>query len=219
MNGPMPKLESGELRGVPPGLQPGAPTCELDQWVLNEVAKRQRSGEVVSAMLVGIGADAQAKRLAEAGARVLLFSDGPVCEHVNVVHQPLVALSEAAGGSLPLAPFDLIVSQRTLSPFRYGEARQHLRHYLRHLKIGGKLFISLYGIHSELGDNYPDGAKLVYERLAPLAPELARRHGIDGPVCLYSERNLFSLLMEAGLAVLKTSTSALGHVRGVAARV
>ncbi len=44
--------------------------------------------------------------------------------------------------------------------------------------------------------------------------------GIDGPVCLYSERNLFSLLMEAGGAVIKTATSALGEqVRGVAARV
>jgi hypothetical protein len=193
----------------------------VDQWVLTELGKRQRSGETVSALLVGIGAEDQAVRMADAGARVLLFSDRDPAEHLNIVRQPLASLASlhTAEPPLPLQPFDLILSQRSLSTLRYDEALIAVRRFLQRLKIGGKFFISLYGIHSDLGDGYPDGSKLVGERLAPVAPEVAERYGLRAPLCLYSERNLFALLMEAGGVVLKTSTSALGHVRGVAARI
>lgn len=194
---------------------PGA-TCELDQWVLAEIGKRRRSGEAVSAMLAGVGAEQQAVRMADAGAHVLLLSDQEAPAHADVSCLPVTAETD---GPLPLEPFDLILCQRTLCGLRYDEAKAKLQRLLRRLKIGGKLFISLYGIHSELGDHYADSGKLVNDRYAPLAPALAERYGLSGPVCLYSERNLFSLLMEAGGAVIKTSTSALGHVRGIAARV
>lgn len=195
-----------------------APTCELDQWVLAEIAKRRRAGEAVTAMVVGTGAETQSLRMAEAGARVLLLTDTDSTAHINVMSAPTKAFAEAST-PLPLEPFDIILCQRNLSTVRYAEALSTLRCEMKRLKIGGKLFISLYGIHSELGENYPDGAKLVAERLAPVAPEPAKRYGLTAPVCLYSERNLFSLLMEAGGAVLKTSTSALGHVRGITARI
>ena len=196
---------------------PGA-TCELDQWALVELGKRRRAGEAVSAMLAGIGAELQALRMADDGARVLLLSDQAGEAHDGVTR---LSLADSADADAPLLhePFDIIVSQRTLCGLRYDEAKAKLRRLLQRLKIGGKLFISLYGIHSELGDHYADSGKLVTDRLCPLAPALAERYGLAGPLCLYSERNLFSLLMEAGGAVIKTSTSALGHVRGIAARV
>jgi len=194
------------------------PTCELEQWVLAEIGKRRRSGEAVCTMLGGIGAEVQALRMARAGSRVLLLSDQPAPANDNITQLP-AALMFDADATLPLAPYDLILSQRMLNGLRYAEARARLRQVLGRLKIGGKLFISLYGIHSELGDLYADGDKLVGERFCPLAPGLAERYELTGPVCLYSERNLFSLLMEAGAAVIRTSTSALGHVRGIAARV
>lgn len=193
-------------------------TCEVDQWVLAESAKRQRSGESVTALLVGIGADEQAMRLAETGARVMLLSDKDFARHVNIVQRPAELLAELEA-PFPLQPFDIVLCQRALCALRYAEARKVTRSLLGRLKIGGKLFMSAYGIHSELGDQYPDGGKLVTDRLAPVAPELAKRYKLDAPVCLYSERNLFMLLMEAGGAVLKTSSSALGHARGVAARI
>jgi len=200
------------MSGLPP------PTCEVDQWVVAEAAKRQRTGETVNALLVGIGQDEQALRLAETGARVLLLSDREPFGHVNVVQSPVAHLFQA-DAEFPLQPFDLIVCQRALCSLRYTEARATIRNLLGRLKIGGRFYVSLYGIHSELGEQYADGGKLVNERHCPLTPALAERYKLPGPVCLYSERNLFSLLMEAGGAVLKTSTSALGHVRGVAARI
>lgn len=193
-------------------------TCELEQWVLVEIGKRRRSGEAVSALIAGVGAGAQALRMADAGARVLLLADAAVHPHVNITQLPAAGAADP-DAPLPLEPFDIVLSQRTLCQLRYDAARSALRRLMGRLKIGGKLFISLYGIHSELGEHYADGGKLVGERFCPLAPEVAARYGLAGPVCLYSERNLFALLMEAGGAVIKTSTSALGHVRGVAARV
>lgn len=193
------------------------PTCELDQWALDEAARRQRAGEAVTAMLVGTGAEEQAIRLAEIGARVLLLSDRDP-GHANIVQRPTAVFDDATA-EFPLRPFDFILCQRRLSLLPYAEARARVRSMLGLLRIGGKLFISCYGIHSELGDHYADGEKLVCDRHATVNPELAARYGITGPVCLYSERNLFMLLMEAGGAILKTSSSALGHVRGIAARI
>ncbi len=193
------------------------PTCELDQWALAEAARRQRAGEAVTAMLVGTGAEEQALRLAKLGVRVLLLSDRDP-GHAGIVQRPVADFDDIAS-ELPLQPFDLILCQRVLSSLRYAEARVRVRSLLERLRIGGKLFVSCYGIHSELGDHYADGEKLVCDRHAPVSPELAARYGITGPVCLYSERNLFMLLMECGGAILKTSSSALGHVRGVAARI
>jgi len=194
------------------------PTCELEQWVLAEIGKRRRSGEAVCAMLGGVGAEIQALRMARAGSGVVLLSDQPLAADDNITQMPESLMFDAEA-SLPLAPYDVILCQRMLNLLPYAEARSRLRQLMGRLKIGGKLFISLYGIHSELGDHYADGDKLVGERFCRLAPGLAERYGLSGPVCLYSERNLFSLLMEAGAAVIRTSTSALGHVRGIAARV
>lgn len=198
--------------------QSGEQVCELAQWAVVEIGKRRRIGEAVTAMCSGADADAQSLLLAEAGARVLLLSDTSGSGHVDVVQRPVAGLFDGEA-DLPLEPFDLILCQRCLNQLRYEEARRALRRLMLRLKIGGKLFISLYGIHSELGDSYADGGKLVNERFAEVSGPLAKRYQLQGPVCLYSERNLFSLLMEAGCAVIKTSTSALGHVRGIAARV
>lgn len=200
--------------------EPGQPqpNCELDQWALQEVIRRRRSGEPVTAAAIGVGAHDQALRMAQAGARVLLFSDLPRHSHVNIEQVPA---NTPIGGNdaLPLEPFDLMLCQRNLSSLRYEEARHQLRRIAQRLKIGGKIFISLWGIHSELGEEYADGEKLVTERHCPVASQFVERYGLPDPVCLYSERNLFSLIMEAGCAVIKTSTSALGHVRGIAARI
>ena len=48
---------------------------------------------------------------------------------------------------------------------------------------------------------------------------LADKYGIAEPVCLYSERDLFLLLLESGASVLRTLTTTWGNVKGVAVRV
>ena len=87
------------------------------------------------------------------------------------------------------------------------------------LKIGGKLYLSILGLHSELGDGYAGAERILSERFCELDPRMAAKYDIPGPVCLYSERNLFTLLLEAGASVLRTFTSTHGNVKGIAVRV
>jgi hypothetical protein len=56
-------------------------------------------------------------------------------------------------------------------------------------------------------------------RFTELSPSVAKKYGITHPVCLYSERNLFMLLLDAGASVLRTLTTTYGNVKGVAVRV
>lgn len=202
-----------------PAIAP--PTCEFDKRVLEEIEKRQRRQEPVSTLVFGIGAEAQGLRMAVAGASVLVVADDCALAEQNGLRCVDTATfwADDSDQGLPGEPYDLILSQRALNTLRYEDARRAVRRLLLKLRLGGRLYLTLHGIHSELGDHYPDGNKLVERRFAPLPPDIAQRHGIGGPICLYSERNLFSLLFEAGGAVLHTSTSTLGVVRAIAARV
>lgn len=48
---------------------------------------------------------------------------------------------------------------------------------------------------------------------------MAEKYGIAGSMCLYSERNLFLLMLDVGASVLRTMTTTYGNVKGVAVRV
>lgn len=199
-----------------------APTCELDRMALDEVAKRCRLGEPVTTLAIGVGAIEQAGRFGAGGAlSTLAIPVGaaalPPCAGLRQARFDLVTAPELS----PLLgePYDVIVCQRVLHSLPYEHARLAIRRLHRLLKIGGKLFLSVYGLHSELGDNYPDSEKLVADRFAGLPPEIAQRYDIHGPACLYSERNLFTLLFEAGACIVTTSTSTLGNVRAVTVRI
>ena len=98
-------------------------------------------------------------------------------------------------------------------------AEDALSYFGGKLKIGGKLYISVLGLHSELSEGYAASEATIDQRYAELAPSLARKYNIHQPVCLYTERNLFMLLLEAGASVLRTLTTTHGNVKGVAVRV
>ena len=48
---------------------------------------------------------------------------------------------------------------------------------------------------------------------------MAEKYGIKQKVCLYSERDLFMLLLDAGASVLRTLTTTYGNVKAVAVRI
>lgn len=195
-------------------------TGELDEMACRAVEKRRRLGNDVSALLFGRGVGTAAARMADAGARVVVDAGaGHLVQRPNLraVALPVDPLPDVA--AFPEPPFDVIVSQLALNALPYDQARKVVRQLLLMLKIGGKIYISVYGLHTTLGDHYPDSGKLVEERFAELPPALADSYGLRGPLCLYSERNLITLLFEAGGSVLQSATGALGNVRAVAVRV
>lgn len=202
-------------------------TDEIERFALEECVKRQRIDRRVSVMILPDKRGEMAIKFARLGAQVAV-ADTP--EHRQGVEGRILAAGlrdeiSFAVGTLSDLPetqdklFDIIVVRRGLCSLPYDEARQAVRQLLLKLRIGGKLYISVLGLHSELGDGYADGDQTIDQRFSLLAPELAGKYEIRQPVCLYSERNLFMLLLEAGASVLRTLTTTYGNVKGIAVRV
>ena len=117
---------------------------------------------------------------------------------------------------LPNAPYDAIICQRAIHYMRYGEAVTAVRAWTHHLKPGGRVFLSASGLDSELGRRYPHRDRPVAERFACLAPDMAQRHAIQQPVCLYEAMDLVDLLHAAGLGVADVFLSPFGNVKAMA---
>ena len=201
---------------------------ENERLALEECAKRQRVDRRVSVLIVPAGRCSLAIQFARLGATVTVGDVAAVqgeaegrilaaglADEITFVPCDLNDLPATPPGE----PYDIVVLRRGLCSMPYEQARSVVRQLLLKLRIGGKLYISILGLHSELGDNYPAGELPIDRRFAKLAPALARKYGITRPVCLYSERNLFMLLLEAGASVLRTLTTTYGNVKGVAVRV
>lgn len=207
---------------------PDMETDELERSALDECVKRQRLDHQASVLVMPANHCELAIQFARLGAQVSVADEA---RHRQAVEGRLLA----AGLSdeityLPCripeppedpagAPFDIIFVRRSLCSVPYGDARWIVRQLLRQLRIGGKLYLSVLGLHSDLSEGYAGSDLPVEERFSELAPQLARKYAIHVPVCLYSERNLFMLLLEAGGSVLRTLTTTYGNVKGVAVRV
>lgn len=201
---------------------------ENERQALEECVKRQRIDRRVSVLVIPAGRCEVAAKFARLGAQVTAADDAALqrdiegrmlaaglADDIRFVPGTLDDLPEAHAGE----PYDIIFVRRGLCNMPYEEARTVVRSLLLKLKIGGKLYISILGLHSELGEGYAGSVEPIDRRFTRLAPSLAKKYGIDGPVCLYTERNLFMLLLEAGASVLRTLTTTYGNVQGVAVRV
>lgn len=203
-------------------------TDELERFALEECVKRQRIDHRVSILVVSDKRCELAPKLANLGAQVLIVDrpafqqeiEGRILasglrDQISFLPSELNALPEVFPGQ----PFDMIILRRGLCDLPYDKARQTIRRLLLQLRIGGKLYVSVLGLHSELGQDYVGSNDLIEQRFAPLAPSLSEKYDIRHPVCLYTERNLFMLLLEAGASVLRTLTTTYGNIKGVAVRV
>ena len=201
---------------------------ENERLALEECAKRQRIDHRVSVLVIPAGHCSLAVKFARLGASVTAGDDAAIRRETegrilaaglrDDITFATMALADLSADS-PGEPYDIIVLRRGLCSMPYEQARIVVRQLLLKLKIGGKLYISILGLHSELGEGYPGGELPIDQRFAPLAPALVKKYGIERPVCLYTERNLFMLLLEAGASVLRTLTTTYGNVKAVAVRV
>lgn len=201
---------------------------EAERLALEECVKRHRISQQVSVLVSPAGNCELAIKFGLLGAEVMaldkasakhevegrILANG-LADNITFHDIDLANLPE----NLPGKPFDIIVVRRGLCGMPYDEARKVVRKLLLNLKIGGRLYVSILGLHSAVGDGYPHSEKDVEQRFSPLAPALAKKYDIDHPVCLYSERNLFMLLVDAGASILRTLTTSYGNVKAVAVRV
>ena len=201
---------------------------ELERYALEECVKRQRLEHRVSVLVMPAGRCELAIKFARLGATVTV-ADVPERQHEITGRLLASGLGDqiryqaATPASLPDKldgqPFDIVVVRRGLCSLPYHAALLATRQLLLRLRIGGKLYLSILGLHSELGQGYAAAELPIAQRFAPLSSALAKKYDIGGEVCLYTERNLFMLLLEAGASVLRTLTTTYGNVKGIAVRV
>ncbi|MCB9816721.1 class I SAM-dependent methyltransferase [Candidatus Nomurabacteria bacterium] len=109
--------------------------------------------------------------------------------------------------------FDAIIMQRVIHYLSYQEALQLLSE-LRAL-TSGSLFISVTGLDSMVGDSYPLRDEPLESRFGKVTDLGQDMFGITEPICLYTEVEFTSLLMEAGWQVEDCWTSAFGNHKAV----
>lgn len=201
---------------------------ELDEKALSWI--RQLPPGTASALDLGSGRGAQAARMAAAGAILSVASDREdFSTQYNQMTSGLSAncsfvlldlldhnFAQKIQKSSKTKTFDVIVFQRTIHYFSHAQALRIVRDVASLMPSGGRLYLSASGLLSELGNRYEHKSLPVTERFAMLAPDMADKHGILAPVCLYQISELIELCETAGLRVLAAQESSFGNIKVVA---
>ena len=202
---------------------------ELERLALEECTKRQRLDHRVSVLILPTTNSTLSARLTDLGAQVTLAApenrrqeiQGRILASGRTDQLRYTPCQFPEQADLPEedGPFDMIIVQRGLCQFTYQEAKTLVRQLLKKLRIGGKLYLSILGLHSELSDGYLGNEKALSNRFAALSEQMAEKYDLPGDLCLYTERDLFLLILESGASVLRTLTTTWGNVKGIAVRV
>lgn len=178
-----------------------------------------------TAIDLGCGLGAQSLRLAALGWRVWMYDQLDLAATVsswNAIHGNRLTyvrrdLRRLAPADLPAAP-RIVYSQRCLHYLPYADACDLLTMLAGTMPAGGRAFLSVSGLHGELGAGYSHATRPVRARFCRLAPEIADRYECHEPVCLYAEEDLAALVQRAGLQVDSLTRTTFGNLKGTFVR-
>lgn len=196
---------------------------DLDMMAIEHIRLLADQGDHPLALDVGCGHGGQLARMIKAGAGIvgLDIEDYQAQIRESIEREwPGSTNYVFVKGSVEQRPlsgqFDVIVCQRMIHYLPYDTAKAQVI-WLRELIAGdGRLFISASGLDSELGNGYAHKALPLYQRFSQLAPEMAEKHSIYPPVCLYRLEDLTQLLEESGWVIECGYVSSFGNIKVVA---
>lgn len=169
------------------------------------------------ALDLGSGAGGQSVRMAEAGAVVTAIDQYDFTESFAAYGYSTDKLRFIPGDIkqlLTLVPdqtFDIALCQRTIHYLPYNDALLFLRELLR--IVDDKLYISVTGSGSLVGEVYLAAATPIEERFSQLTELGKEMFSIKEPVCLYSEVEFKELLETVGWKVDECWMSAFGNIK------
>lgn len=192
---------------------------DLDKKILSFIKNEKN----LSVLELGCGAGGQSARMALVGARVVAidiydFSSvfNKLCEINNLTEGYLRFKQGDIRDFAKITDgqkFDIACLQRVIHYLTFQEALTLLGE-LRSL-ISKKLFISVSGINTEIGNNYQHKERDIRERYCHLDNERAELFNIKQPLCLYSKEEFHSLLEKSGWMVEEIWVSAFGNIKAV----
>jgi ubiquinone/menaquinone biosynthesis C-methylase UbiE len=171
---------------------------------------------------LGSGAGGQSVRMTVAGAQVVAIDRYDFAEQFAIYGHPTDKLRFIPGDMrqlLTLVPnqrFDIALCQRTIHYLPFNDALVFLRE-LRQV-ITDKLFISVTGTGSLVGEVYSAATVSIGERFVQLSELGQEMFSITEPVCLYSESEFRALLETAGWTIDECWVSAFGNIKAVCSK-
>jgi SAM-dependent methyltransferase len=194
-------------------------TDDLDKRMLEHLRIKDKP----KVLDLGSGAGGQSVRMVEVGALVLavdVYDFSAEFAEYRVEHgwsEEVLKFIPADIGDLSNLlqgeKFSDASMQRTLHYLPYGKALEALK-FLRTM-VQDKLFISVTGMDSAVGDNYVGKDLPINERFVKLSPVEADIFQIQAPVCLYRQEEFIILLERAGWKVEDIWQSAFGNLKAV----
>jgi SAM-dependent methyltransferase len=191
---------------------------DMDRFCLDEI-KLQDKPAVLD---LGCGAGGQSFRMVEAGALVVAVDKGSFSKRFeeyktknNFDSKKLKFIQGDVTNVLELSEgaFSLVLMQRTIHYLKYQDAVKLLKD-LREI-TEKKLFISVTGIGSGIGDEYEGKEIPLAKRFCKLNEFTANIYSIHEPVCLYTKEEFVNLLETAGWKVDRCWESAFGNIKAV----
>src|SRR3984885_6710132 len=180
---------------------------ELDtravRYSLNLERKRKRFLNFVD---LGAGLGIQSVRMALNGyqsfAYDLSVAPQTVASIARIYHVGRLKYITGDLGALSISAFprtvDILYSQRFIHYLRFDRATQLLQKLNQRMKRGAPLFLSAAGFDTELAQAHPDRAKPVTDRFSPIVSEVALKHSVTAPLCIYRVEDLQMLTRMAG---------------------
>lgn len=197
---------------------------ELDQACLDFVKSLTSEKKPCQAVDIGGGSGAQSKRMAMLESSVLLidFTNQvqSIADFNRRLSRPAIRflqrdVRDINDDEWP-TPIHCVYSQRMLGCIPYLDTLQLLTLLKTRSSSDAQFFLSTAGLDTEYGADYPDRNKPVEMRFAHLSPNMAEKHGIYAPECLYRESDLRQVVEQAGLVPFRSWTSTFGNPKIIA---
>ncbi|KXJ98476.1 MAG: hypothetical protein UZ19_OD1000680 [Parcubacteria bacterium OLB19] len=194
-------------------------TDDLDKRILEHLKVKNKP----RVLDLGSGAGGQSVRMVEVGASVLAidvydfsqeFSEYRASKNwsqtdLQFIPADLINLAKL----LDNEKFDDALMQRTLHYLPYSQAIDLLL-FLREI-VKDKLFISVTGMDSAVGENYSGKNLPIVDRFVRLESAEADIFQIQAPVCLYKKEEFITLLKQTGWEVEDVWQSVFGNLKAV----
>lgn len=194
---------------------------DLDRKCL-QFALEQNSDDL-AAVDLGCGLGIQGIRLALTGIETLLIDTLSIKNRLKQLTdllelQNIQFLQKDVRLLLPedlSEKIQILYSQRFIHYLKFDEAEALIKMIAERMETGGRVFLSASGIDMELADGYSDRDKAVHDRYSPLSGNMALKHQIHEPVCLYSEMELKQLLEPHGFKEVLLWSSDFGNIKAI----
>lgn len=168
---------------------------------------------------LGSGAGGQSVRMVEVGATVTAIDQFDFGEQFQSFGYTADQLHFVMGNMSDVASlvfeeeFQIAICQRTIHYLSYDEALSFLTD-LRSV-VTDRLFVSVTGVRSLVGDVYPAASAPLLERFTTLTGLGQDMFSIKEPVCLYSEEEFKQLLTGAGWQIDSCRVTAFGNIQAI----